>query len=126
MEAKGEASPHTGYEAYLPHLRRRWLARQAEWQRLQQEAWSSARQVAGILYQQFGARQVVAFGSLLRPGRFDDRSDIDLAVAGIPAAHFFRAWAAAGAGCPFELDLVDLADCAPTLRVHIEQEGVLL
>ena len=126
MEAKGEASPHTAYAAYLPHLRRRWQAQQAEWQRRQQEAWSAARQVAGILYEQFGARQVIAFGSLLRPGRFDDRSDIDLAVAGIPAARFFRAWATAGASCPFELDLVDLADCAPTLRDHIKQEGVQL
>lgn len=48
-------------------------------------------------------------------GRFSDRSDIDLAVDGIPPAACFRAWAEAGASCPFELDLVERSDD----RVHM-------
>ena len=126
MDAKASTSPYEAYSAYLPYIRQRWLTQQVAWQRRQQEAWTAARQVAGILYRQFGAGQVIAFGSLVHPGRFGDHSDLDLAVAGIPPARFFRAWATAGAASPFELDLVDLADCAPTLRDRIEQEGVLL
>jgi predicted nucleotidyltransferase len=114
------------FATYLPHVHRRWLAQQAAWKRRQEEAWAVARQIAAILRSQFAAREVVAFGSLVHPGRFDDRSDIDLAVSGIPPAAFFRAWAAAGASCPFELDLVDLADCSPALRDLIEGEGVPL
>lgn len=64
------------------------------------------------------------FGSLVHSGRFSERSDVNLAVSGIQPASFFRAWAVGGASCPFELDLVDLADCSPTLRKLIEEEGV--
>jgi len=119
-----------GFAAYLPHIHRRWLEQQAAWQRRQEEAWVVARQIAGLLRTHFAAQEIIAFGSLVHPGLFDDRSDIDLAVSGIPAGAFFRAWAAAGAIAgdkgPFDLDLVDLADCPPTLRDVIAQEGVPL
>jgi len=45
--------------------------------------------VAAILRTHFCAQKVVAFGSLVHPGRFTDQSDIDLAVSGIPPATFF-------------------------------------
>jgi predicted nucleotidyltransferase len=69
---------------------------------------------------------VIAFGSLVNPAQFTDRSDIDLAVSGISAKQFFTAWAAAASICPFELDLVDLADCDPVLGDLIEREGIHL
>jgi len=114
------------FATYLPHIRRRWLEQQAARRKRQEEAWAVARQMATLLRIRFAAQEIIAFGSLVYPGRFDDRSDIDLAVSGIPAGGFFRAWAAAGAIGPFELDLVDLADCSPTLRDVIAQEGVPL
>ena len=116
----------TEFAAYLPAIRRRWLAEQAAWRKRQEEAWAAAHQVAAILRTRFCARKVVAFGSLVHPGRFTDRSDIDLAVSGIPPATFFRAWATAGTACSFELDVVDLADCSPALRDLIDREGVTL
>jgi len=114
------------FAAYLPHIRRRWQEQQAAWQKRQGEAWGIARQAAVLLRTRFAAQEVIAFGSLVHPGHFDDRSDIDLAVSGIPADSFFRAWADAVAASPFELDLVDLADCSPALRQVIAQEGVAL
>lgn len=31
-----------------------------------------------------GAKRVIVFGSILKPGLFDERSDVDVAVEGIP------------------------------------------
>lgn len=31
-----------------------------------------------------GAKRVIVFGSVLKPGYFDERSDVDIAVEGIP------------------------------------------
>jgi predicted nucleotidyltransferase len=133
MEGEGVVSSSAEFASlkeefgpYLTHIRRRWLAEQAVWEQRQKEAWEAACEAATILRTRFAADQVLAFGSLVHPGRFSDRSDIDLAVSGILPAFFFKAWAVAGASCPFELDLVDLADCSPALRDLIEEEGVPL
>ncbi len=111
------------YAAYLPGIRQRWRQRQDELTRRRDAAWESARRIAMFLRARYGATQFIAFGSLIYPERFDERSDIDLAVTGIPSHAFFGAWAAAGAGCAFSLDLVDLGDCSPALRELIAREG---
>ena len=55
---------------------------------------------------------------------FDERSDIDLAVSGITTADFFTAYAQAMLFSPeFKLDLLDLADCLPSVRAAIVAEG---
>lgn len=118
--------PGQKYTAYLPGIRQRWRERHDGLARRRDDAWAAARRIAALLRVRYAATQVVAFGSIVHPARFDERSDIDLAVAGIPAEMFFKAWAAAGADCPFSLDLVDLRDCSPALRELIEQEGVML
>jgi predicted nucleotidyltransferase len=118
--------PEEEFAAYLPHIRRRWLARQEAGERRRAQAWQAAREVAALLRDRFDAQRVVAFGSLVRPGLFSERSDVDLAVSGIPPRAFFKAWAAAADVCPCELDLVDLADCSEALRRLIEEEGVEL
>ena len=114
------------YAAYLPGIRQRWRERHDRLARRREAAWAAARRIAVLLRTRYAATQVIAFGSLVHPERFDERSDIDLAVAGIPAEMFFKAWAAAGAECTFSLDLIDLRDCSPALRELIEQEGVTL
>jgi predicted nucleotidyltransferase len=112
------------FASYLPHIRYRWLAQQEAWEQCRQEARQAAGEVATILRTHFSADKVIAFGSLVHRGRFSDRSDIDLAVSNILPSTFFKAWASAAASCPFELDLVDLADCSPALRRLIEEERV--
>lgn len=89
-----------------------------------------ARQVASALARElrsrFGAERVVLFGSLAR-GEFSGRSDIDLAVWGIPPGEFYRAVAfASGYSKIWAVDLVDGEDCSESLRRNIEQEGVAL
>ena len=114
------------YAAYLPGVQRRWREGHDELARRRDEAWAAAHGIAILLRSRYHATQVFAFGSIIHPDRFDERSDIDLAVAGISPDAFFGAWAAAGADCAFSLDLVDLRDCSPALRKLIEQEGVSL
>lgn len=118
----------SSFAAYLPYIRQRWLAEQASWEERRELAWEKARETAVLLQQQFAATQVIAFGSLTQPGTvYDDHSDIDLAVSGVPAARFFRAYAAATAVCaPFSLDLIDLDACPDTMRESILTQGVKL
>lgn len=85
-----------------------------------------ASSLALELRNRFGAKKVVLFGSLAR-GEFSGRSDIDLAVWGIPPGEFYRAVAfASGYSKTWEVDLVDIEDCSQTLKGNIEQEGVVL
>ena len=121
-----KAPPSAEFAKYLPHIRRRWQREQADLARRRERAQQVARRAVEVLRGQFGARQVILFGSLARDGSFDERSDIDVAVSGIPAREFFRASAAVAAGSEFQVDLVDLADCSLSLRESIEREGVHL
>lgn len=118
-------SEQEAYADYLPHIKKRWQAKQASWAQRRRLAWDAARRIAEMLHSTHGADQVIAFGSLVGSGPFDGRSDIDLAVAGIAPANFFRAYVEAMtlAG-DFKLDLIDLADCPPTIRTSILEKGV--
>lgn len=113
------------FAAYMPFIRKRWLIEQEGWAQRRERAWVSARQAAEVLRSHFGAETVLAFGSLVRGGTFDERSDVDLAVKGVPPRDFFRASAAAAAAISeFELDLIDLDDCSPLIGEQVRQEGV--
>lgn len=48
-----------------------------------QTAWLVAREAARMLKERFGARRVVAYGSLVHRTRFQPDSDIDLATGGL-------------------------------------------
>jgi predicted nucleotidyltransferase len=110
---------------YRATARRRWEQEEQEVAARRERAWELARQAATLLREQFGAKRVVAFGSLAHEAWFGPRSDVDLAAWDIPADRFFRAVAAVtGISPDFEVDLVDPADCRPALRRAIEQEGI--
>ncbi len=90
----------------------------------------SARNVAGNiareLVKRFGAHRVVLFGSADR-GDIHEKSDIDLAVWGIPPKDFYRAVAfASGYSKEWKVDLVDAEDCRESLRYSILKEGVVI
>ncbi|MBM3237856.1 nucleotidyltransferase domain-containing protein [Candidatus Poribacteria bacterium] len=89
-----------------------------------EQAWEVARSAAQLLREQFGAKQVAVFGSLVHRDCFTPWSDIDLAVWGIPAHQFYQAVAAVTGLSPnFQVDVVDAEDCAMGLRQIIESEG---
>lgn len=96
-----------------------------------EERWLQARRVAQeaakLLREEFGAEEVLLFGSLVRRSWFTVWSDIDLAVRGVPPDRYFSAVAAVtGLSPDFQIDLIDLEDCSVDLRSVIECDGILL
>ncbi len=92
-------------------------------------AWSVAREAAELLRSRYGARRVLAFGSLVTPDRFTPWSDIDLAVEGVaPASFYDAAGAAADFGCSagLKIDVVDLDTCPAELGRRVKAEGAEL
>jgi len=95
--------------------------RLAEMRQRQQQGLAVARECARILKEQFGAKRVVLFGSLLDPEKMTWRSDIDLAVWGLLEKDFFKAGAAIEHGHDFEIDLVEIQHAKPHILPGIEQ-----
>lgn len=94
-------------------------------------AWQSsartlATRIADLLAAEFTAERVQLFGSVAR-GEAHVGSDIDLLVAGIPAARWFEACdAAARLGGKFPVDLVPWDVCRPWVRERALAEGEVL
>ena len=88
------------------------------------KAWALANSAAEILKHEFGAKKVVAFGSLLNKGHFSPWSDIDLAVWGIPGSMFYAAvGTVTGLSPHFKIDLIDPETCNPALLDAILNNG---
>ncbi|SNB51568.1 nucleotidyltransferase family protein [Thermoflexus hugenholtzii] len=113
-------------EPYRKGWRRREQDRRIEGAKRRERAWRVAARAARLLKESFGVRQVWAFGSLVR-NQLDERSDIDLAVAGLAERDLCRAVGRLQSLDPdFPIDVVRLEDAPPSLRRRIEQEGVPL
>lgn len=90
------------------------------------DGYAIAKEIAAELARSYDAKKVVLFGSLTR-SELHARSDIDLAVWGIPASEFYRAVAfATGLSKIWKVDLVDGDDCSETLSEVILKEGIEL
>lgn len=84
----------------------------------------TARKAAELLRSEYGAKEIMLFGSLARHGGFSLFSDIDIAARGIPPPRFFEAvGAVTGLSAEFKMDLIDLDTCPPSMRATIEREG---
>ena len=92
-----------------------------------QRAWALARQAAALLKEQFGARRVAVFGSLVHSGRFTQWSDVDLAVWGLTSTNWLRAMAAVRAlSDEIDISVVDMGCCSPDLAASIVRDGVIV
>lgn len=86
-----------------------------------------ARQAAVLLREQFGAKEVILFGSTVHGLWFSATSDIDLAVSGLAPDDYFLAVAKLQDLSPdFNIDLVAIEHCSAALRERIMREGVTL
>lgn len=118
-------SPPDDLTAFVATARKRRAEREAAMAARRERGWSVARSVAELLRHSYGATRVMVFGSLLHPAAFHERSDVDLAVWGIPSERYFQAVAAVN-DLPeaFGVDLVEPERCRPALRQAIERDGV--
>jgi len=120
--------PQVDYREYVEAWRKRLS--QEECERRMRARWlrELAHACARRLVQDFGARKVYLFGSLLREDVVHARSDIDLAVEGLEGGSYFAAlsalWKLLPAGV--ELNLVPLEDAWPGLAERVRTEGKVL
>jgi predicted nucleotidyltransferase len=92
--------------------------------RLEKARQVSAR-AAELLKQQFSAKRVVIFGSVVSPDLFHARSDIDLAVWGMKGRNYFRAVGVLQSLDPeFSIDLILYEDASARLQQVISDEGI--
>ena len=119
--------PSGKLSAFVATARSRRSERRARAAARRERGWSVAHRAADLLRRQFGATRVLAFGSLVHAGAFHARSDVDLAVWGLPAESYLRAVAAVN-DLPeaFGVDLLEAERCGSALLGAIEREGVEL
>lgn len=83
-----------------------------------------AKQAATLLKEEFGATQVILFGSLLTE-TFHESSDIDLAVIDLPENQYFQAVGRLLGLGDFNFDLVEVQNARPEIAKAISK-GVIL
>jgi predicted nucleotidyltransferase len=106
---------------------RRQKLRVAKIKPRREKAWKLARRAAKVLREQYHAERVAVFGSLLHEACFTEWSDLDIAAWGIPADQTFRAIGTVmDLDSSFEINLVDVNTCSPSLLQAIEEEAVNL
>ena len=89
------------------------------------EAWRLIPKLARLLREEFGATQILVFGSAVNADYFSEESDIDIAAWGIPIAQYLSAVLAVNEfHHDFKVDLLDPTLCRLTLRERIEVEGI--
>ena len=116
------------YDGYIVSWKARLARERSERQRRTEKIRGVAAKCAEFLGSHYGVKTVYVFGSLIRNKFVHDKSDIDLAVEGLPAREYFSAlndlWDLVPPGV--EIDLVPLEDAHERLRERISKEGKLL
>ena len=101
-----------------------WKSQVMEESRLHR-AWQTAYEVAMLLYEQFGATQVVVFGSLTEPMGFTNRSDIDIAVSGLSTDAYDKAWKMVmDFKSEFKIDFVNFDTSKGRFRERIKYQAI--
>ena len=112
---------------YLAAARHRQQQRAHRLAQRRERAWQVARQAAHILKEQFGARQVAVFGSVVSLGSFHQHSDVDLAVWGLAECMYYQAVGRLQSLDPdIAVDVVEMELAAPGLQAAVEHTGVPL
>jgi len=86
-----------------------------------EEALKAAERCAEYLKARYGVKRVIPFGSVVGDGPWHEGSDLDLAVEGLAAEHFYRALAELERMVPpwLPVDLVPLEEVSERVRKHI-------
>lgn len=84
------------------------------------------RAAVGVLSAFPGVCRIWLFGSLAKGRTPDFRSDLDLAVEGLPAEQHLRAWGCLDQVLELTPDLVRWEEANETLRAEINRWGLLL
>jgi predicted nucleotidyltransferase len=114
-------------KASLAFVERREARRQAALDARFEEARRDAQVITDMLIEKYRPRRIYQWGSLLNRRTFWERSDIDIALEGIPDAEtFFRLYGDADRLARFPLDLVALEHVEPEFAELIRTKGRLV
>ena len=106
------------------NLKRQWENRQVD-KKLLQRAWETARRLAIVLYRDFGATKVAAFGSITEPERFTQNSDIDIVVWGVSYDECLDAlWETKGLSSEFKIDIINFKSINSLFRDRILSQAI--
>ena len=106
------------------NLKRQWENRRVD-KALLQRAWETARRLATVLYRDFGATKVAAFGSLTEPERFTQNSDIDIVVWGVSYNKCLDAlWETKGLSSEFKIDIIDFKSINGLFRERVLSQTI--
>ena len=111
------------YDSYIKAWEKRIIEKRRERANLREQAEREAQVLANILYTKYSATNVYLFGSSLEEERFNENSDIDLAVEGLPGSIFFDAVGELLLRAKFSLNLIPLRNCSESLRKKIITTG---
>ncbi len=121
--------PRAQWKHYLEAARRRPampVLTPAE-QQAREQVLQRARQAAAMLKLRFGVRRVILFGSLAQVTRFRTDSDVDLAVEGLPADAYWKAWQLLEEFITDRsVDLIEIESAGESLRSAIQRYGIEL
>ncbi len=106
------------------NLKHQWENRRVD-KALLQRAWETARRLAAVLYQDFGATKVAAFGSLTEPERFTQNSDIDIVVWGVSYNKCLDAlWETKGLSPEFRIDIINFKSINSSFRERVLSQAI--
>ena len=110
--------------AYRKRLEQLWKSQTMD-EALLHRAWETAYQVATLLYEKFGATQVVVFGSLTEPMGFTDGSDIDIAVSGLSDDAYDKAWNAIwDFKSGFKIDIINFDRSKGLFKERVKHQAI--
>lgn len=109
-------------QKYIQRWRNRLSLQKLEQKQRAQEARRTLDPMIRVLTCEFGATQIILFGSLVRGG-FHQTSDIDLAVAGIEPGSFYQALAAVNNISSRWVDLKPLESLSPHFYQRVIETG---
>ena len=88
-----------------------------------QLALKKAGEIAQVLKDKYGIRNVVLFGSTVN-GRFWEHSDLDIAVYGMDERQYLDiVWELSEIALPFKVDLIPTEKASARLLRNIEEKG---
>jgi len=119
---------HEGWKSYLSSARGRTIpeptAAEAD---VRDRLLNRVREAVAVMKSRFGVRRVILFGSLAYPFSSVSVSDVDLAVEGLAADDYWRAWGLAEEVINDRpVDLVEMERASEALRRAIARHGVEL
>jgi len=107
---------------YIEGWRRRFEQQRLEDEARAERARQALPQVVAIL-RKYDVKRIIVFGSLLLPGRFHKRSDIDVAVEGLAPKDFFRAYGELMMSLDWRIDLKPFEEVDDFFRGQILERG---